>query len=261
VTKGASTLAATPPLLSERPVDDAQVPRMELREWAERFGLVAGVTTRGQGFNLGLSTADDAGQVMARWRAFRAAHGDRCPAVVLSHQVHGTRIAWHNGGAAGLLILDGFDGHATAAAGILLAVTVADCVPVYLAAPDAGVIALVHAGWRGVADGVLGHAVETLVQATSVGAAALVMHCGVAICGACYEVGADVASRLTRTDQARPARVDLRQLLAQQAAALGIGAVSLSPWCSAHDRSWFFSHRASGGNDGRMVAYLGRPLA
>jgi len=53
--------------------------------------------------------------------------------------------------------------------------------------------------------------------------------------------------------------LDLRAVLARQARELGIEDVSVSPWCSAHDRDRFFSHRASGGGDGRMVAYLGRP--
>jgi copper oxidase (laccase) domain-containing protein len=55
--------------------------------------------------------------------------------------------------------------------------------------------------------------------------------------------------------------MDLRAILVAQAERLGVGAVSVSPWCSAHDRDHFFSHRASGGRDGRMVAYLGQPLA
>jgi copper oxidase (laccase) domain-containing protein len=54
-------------------------------------------------------------------------------------------------------------------------------------------------------------------------------------------------------------RLDLRAVLAQQARDLGIEEVSISPWCSAEGRDRFFSHRASGGRDGRMVAYLGRP--
>lgn len=97
------------------------------------------------------------------------------------------------------------------------------------------------------------------------------MHCGVGICGACYEVGPEVLDQLGATpDPLGPGasagprssgRADLRALLAGQAAALGLGAVSVSPWCSAHDRAQFFSHRASGGRDGRMIAYLGLPLA
>jgi copper oxidase (laccase) domain-containing protein len=50
-------------------------------------------------------------------------------------------------------------------------------------------------------------------------------------------------------------------VLVAQARSLGLGEVTVSPWCSAHDRERFFSHRASGGRDGRMVAYVGLPLA
>jgi len=57
-----------------------------------------------------------------------------------------------------------------------------------------------------------------------------------------------------------PGHVDLRTVLARQAQALGVGGITLSPWCSAHDREHFFSHRASGGRDGRMVAYAGLPV-
>ena len=56
-----------------------------------------------------------------------------------------------------------------------------------------------------------------------------------------------------------PWHIYLRDCLATQAAALGVGQVTLSSWCSAHDRVRFFSHRASRGTDGRMVAYLGMP--
>jgi len=53
--------------------------------------------------------------------------------------------------------------------------------------------------------------------------------------------------------------LDLRTRLAEQAAGLGLGAITVSGWCSAHDRNSFYSHRASRGTDGRMVAYLGIP--
>jgi copper oxidase (laccase) domain-containing protein len=83
------------------------------------------------------------------------------------------------------------------------------------------------------------------------------MHCGVGICGECYEVGSEVAVRFGFTDSVH---LDLRATLARQARELGIQEVSISPWCSAEGRDRFFSHRASGGRDGRMIAYLGRPL-
>ncbi len=106
-------------------------------DWRERYGITAGVTGRGAGgvpFDLGLGTVQPVGEVMERWRAFRAAFPG-FPSQVLSRQVHGTAVAWHDRLPAGWVLLEGFDGHATASAGTLLLVTVADCIPVYLAAP------------------------------------------------------------------------------------------------------------------------------
>jgi YfiH family protein len=251
------------PTLRESPLADPAVPRMELTSWAEHFGVVAGVTTRGHGFSLGLWSQEPVGQVMTRWRAFRAAQRRVFPAQVLSHQVHGTEVRWHDriADGGGWLVLDGVDGHATSAPGLLLTITVADCIPVYLAVPEKGAIALLHAGWRGTAGRILERGVEVLKRQAFAVARDIVMHCGVGICGSCYEVGSEVAERLGMPAGEGTSHVDLRQVLAVQAADLGIREITISPWCSAHDRAEFFSHRASGGADGRQVAYLGRPLA
>jgi polyphenol oxidase len=257
----AAETVAAPPTLREAPIGDSAVPRMELAEWAERYGIVAGITTRGRGFSLGLWSEENVGQVMSRWRAVGAAVRARFPGVILAHQVHGTTVQWHPQGTHGWLILDAVDGHATGARGLLLTVTVADCIPVYLAVPGKQVVALLHAGWRGVAGQILERGVEVVKRAGFARAADIVMHCGVGICGTCYEVGSEVLTQFTGRAEAGPGHVDLRGVLAQQAQALGIGRVTQSPWCSAHDRTEFFSHRASGGRDGRMIAYAGLPLA
>jgi polyphenol oxidase len=247
--------------LREQPVGDSAVPRMELCEWAQRYGVVAGITTRGHGFSLGLWSEENVGQVMSRWRAVTAAFRPRFPSVILAHQIHGNLVQWHPGATAGWLILDGVDGHATGTRGLLLTVTVADCIPVYLAVPHKQVVALLHAGWRGTAAGILERGVEVLKRAAFARASDIVMHCGVGVCGQCYEVGSEVLSQFSGRPEEGSGRVDLRAVLAQQGQALGLGAISASPWCSAHDRAEFFSHRASGGRDGRMIAYAGLPLA
>ena len=249
--------------VAETPVPDPTVPRLELTEWAERYGLVAGITARGPGpgFSLGLWSEEPVGQVMTRWRAFRTAFGARFPTIVLSHQIHGTAVAWHGQSAPGWLITDGIDGHATAALGHLLTVTVADCIPVYLVVPQKKVAALLHAGWRGIAGGILERGVELLRREAHCRMGDIVMHCGVGICGSCYEVGSEVYERLTGRATDGPAYVDLRNVLAEQAAEMGLKEVTISSGCTAHDYERFFSHRASGGRDGRMVAYLGLPVA
>jgi purine-nucleoside/S-methyl-5'-thioadenosine phosphorylase / adenosine deaminase len=246
--------------LAETPVGPVAFPRLELTEWAERFDLTAGVTLRGEGASLGLWSEENVGTVMTRWRAFLHSMHPDFPAVVLGHQVHGTTVNWHDPFGAGWLIADGVDGHATAASGMLLTVTVADCIPVYLADPGRRALALLHAGWRGVAGRILEMGLKVLREQAGSSPADIVMHCGVGICGSCYEVGPEVLQALSRPKGGEN-HVDLRMVLVEQATQLGILDVSVSPHCSSCDRRRFFSHRASGGRDGRMVAYLGSPAA
>lgn len=237
------------------------VPAVELAEWADRYGLTAGITTRDGGFNLGLLTPEPAADVLGRWRVFAAAMTPGFPSIVAGLQVHGRVVARHHAPVSGWTMLDGVDGHATAAAGVLCCVTVADCVPVYLAHPPSGTVALLHVGWRGAAGGMLEAGLAALGDLGVARVSNVVMHCGVAICGTCYEVGPEVISAVTGAPAGRPGPLDLRAVLAARAGAAGVGEVSISPFCAAHDADRFFSHRRSGGGDGRMLAYLGRPIA
>jgi copper oxidase (laccase) domain-containing protein len=136
-------------------------------------------------------------------------------------------------------------------------VTIADCIPVYLVAPGSGV-ALLHAGWRGTAGGILGRGIERLTAATGSAPPDLIMHCGVGICGRCYEVGSEVMQGCgIAAEGAGPWHLDLRHRLVEEARRAGVRRTSVSTWCSAHDAALFYSHRRSSGRDGRMVAYLG----
>jgi purine-nucleoside/S-methyl-5'-thioadenosine phosphorylase / adenosine deaminase len=119
-------------------------------------------------------------------------------------------------------------------------------------------VALLHAGWRGTAGGILGRGIDRLLKETGGSATDIVMHCGVGICGSCYEVGSEVMTACgLLANGAGPWHLDLREQLMSQATSLGVKSVTHSAWCSAHDRPTFYSHRASGGTDGRMVAYTG----
>lgn len=237
------------------------LPRYEIPEWSERFGLAAGITGRGtepgRGFDLGLWSDAPVGEVMTRWRALRRALPG-FDAVVLGNQVHGTAVETVTGGH-GWIQIEGVDGWVTTSRGVLLTVTVADCIPVYLVVPGRGV-ALLHAGWRGTAGGILEAGLGRLLAVTGCTADDVVMHCGVGICRGCYEVGSEVMAACgLPADGPGPWHVDLRERLAAGAARLGVGEVSVSAWCSAHDATAFYSHRASRGGDGRMVAWLGMP--
>jgi YfiH family protein len=184
------------------------------------------------------------------------------PAAVLSHQIHGAKVGTHELPAIhGLIHMDGLDGHVTKSSGLLLTVTVADCVPVYLAHPGSGAVALLHAGWRGVAAGIVEEGIRQLSGLTLAPSADIVMHCGIAICGECYEVGPEVVAAVSDTKAIGKTRLDLRAEIVGRAAAVGVRAATVSEYCAAHDSDRFFSHRRSGGTDGRMIAYLGRASA
>jgi YfiH family protein len=236
--------------LAETPVGDPAIPRLEIVPWAERFGLTAGITTAARGYSLGPGVPE-------QWTAFQQSFAPEFPATVFGRQVHGRTVRWHEALPSGGLIVDGTDGHATAQPGVLLTISVADCTPVYLADPTRGAIALLHAGWRGTAARILAAGVATLVEHSGSHVSDIVMHCGVAICGTCYEVGSEVAEALGGPPISGKMHVDIRAVLAAQAEALGVTEVSISPFCTAHDTG-FHSHRASGGRGGRMIAYLGR---
>lgn len=236
------------------------VPALELAEWRAAHGVVAGITRRDGDFNLGLTTDAPTGRVVTAWRGFLAAFRPSFPGAVVGFQVHDRDIAVHRSPVDGWLLVDGYDGHATTHPGLLLCVTVADCVPVYLLHPPSGAMALVHAGWRGVAAGVLDAGLTALTTLTGAAWSDVVIHCGTAICGKCYEVGPEVLAAVEGVAAEGAGQLDLRGNLVKRAREAGVREVSVSPYCSAHDADVFFSHRRSGGTDGRMVAYLGRPL-
>jgi YfiH family protein len=248
--------------LEEERVADPAVPRAELPAWRERFGLVAGLTLRGGngGFSLGLLVEDPNAQVMGRWRAFQHAMKPAFPAVQLAQQIHSARVTWHEQVGPGWHLAEPCDGHATAQRGLLLAVTVADCVPVYVAADGGRMFALLHAGWRGIAEGVLERGVTLLSERSGGGPERLAVHLGVGICGDCYEVGPEVVRALEGRRVRRPVQLDLRDVLVERLGRVGVQDVTRSPRCTSCNRDEFFTHRGSSGRDGRMAAYLGRPL-
>jgi hypothetical protein len=244
--------------VTEQAVLHSPVPRFELEPW-RAWGLRAGITGREAGFDLGLFTDGTAGNVMGHWLSFEGSQRPEFTALAVSRQIHGNRVRQYADTRTGWHIADGFDGHLTRCRGLLLAVTVADCIPVYLAHLDSGSVALLHAGWRGVAGGIMEAGIRDLASLARCAVGDIVMHCGVGICGRCYEVGPEVIKAVTGAIASSNTLLDLRAELATRAAAAGLREVTVSTWCSSHDSKLFFSHRRSGGADGRMAAYLGIP--
>ena len=215
------------------------------------FGIRAFTTTRTTG-SFGLRTDDPVRDVMARWSRLRHELRSGGPRFATANQVHGTTVLVHHQGWEGWLRADEADGHAAAERGTALAVTVADCVPVFIAHPS-GAIALLHSGWRGTAARIVERGIETLAQ-RGFPAAELRLHMGPAICGRCYEVSGDVYAQLTGRNPGRPTTIDLRALIADHARGAGVSHITASPSCTKCDNVRFYSHRA--GDDGRQLGVM-----
>jgi polyphenol oxidase len=194
--------------------------------------------------------------VTERWDDLRASLHSCMPAsaarFATAAQVHGTRVVEHDGAWEGWLRVNEADGHFAPRRGTAMAVTIADCVPVFLAHPE-GAVSLLHSGWRGTAARIVERALAAFSR-QGFAAGDLRMHLGPAICGTCYEVSADVAAALTGARASGPQRVDLRALIAEHARKGGVEAITTSAFCTRCDNARFFSHRA--GDAGRQVAVM-----
>jgi hypothetical protein len=174
---------------------------------------------------------------------------------VRPHQAHGVRV--ERVAAPGAL--GECDAVRTTQAGLLLTVRTADCLPIVLTSPTEG-LSLVHAGWRGLAAGVVEAALATFGDPSGVHA---VIGPAIGVC--CFEVGTEVASRFperTRSGRGRGGRphVDLPGEAADRLARAGVarGAIVAGAPCTRCHQHLLHSHRGSGGRPGRLVAFASR---
>lgn len=215
------------------------------------IGITAFTTSRHAGsYALGSSEASE--QVWSRWLRLSESLAPQSFRLVHAHQVHGGTVVDHRAGWAGILRVPDADGHASFEVPTAMAVTLADCVPVFIAHPS-GAASVVHSGWRGTVAQITTRAIGRMAAA-GLAPADLVVHCGPSICGRCYEVSADVYTQLTGLPTAGPRAVDLRALIADSARAAGVRQVSTSTSCTRCHNDRFYSHRA--GDSGRQLGVI-----
>jgi len=216
------------------------------------FGVIAFTTTRAFG-SLSTESSEPASAVMQRWDTVRdVARSVGVERFATAHQVHGARVIVHHGGWRGWLREADADGHFVLNRDTAFGVSIADCVPVFIAHAS-GAIALLHSGWRGTEARIVEQGIAAFT-ACGLSAGELRMHLGPAICGKCYEVSADVASRVLRRSVTASMTVDLRALIADLARSFGVREITTSDKCTNCDNDRFFSHRA--GDAGRQLAVI-----
>jgi YfiH family protein len=236
-------------------------------EWRLPAGVHAAFTTRVGGvssapwdsFNVATHVGDVAEDVAAnraRLATLLALPSD--PAWL--NQVHGTAVADLDARPQGVITADAAIARTD---GRVCVVMVADCLPVLFASQDGQRIAAAHAGWRGLAAGVL----EQTVAAMGVRGDVLTAWLGPAISKEHFEVGEEVRAAFVDADTGAAAafarnaggkwQADLAGLARRRLTTLGVTDVSGGQWCTFADRKRFFSHRRDG-KGGRMAALIWR---
>jgi YfiH family protein len=244
-------------------------------EWDLPRGVRAAFTTRAGGasrapwdsFNLGAHVGDAPAAVGAN-RNWLKQLLDLPAEPAWLNQVHGTEVvdldSPPESGAPATA-----DASIASVSGRVCVIMVADCLPVLFASRDGARIGAAHAGWRGLAAGVL----ERTVAALAVPPAQLTAWLGPAISQRHFEVGEEVRAAFVATDSGAAAcfvtnergrwQADLVGLARRRLAALGVTATCGGSWCTYTDRERFFSHRRDSresGGGGRMAALIWKTL-
>ena len=203
--------------------------------------------------NLGRKSGDDVAHVDENRRIACESIGADVAKLALNYQVHSARVVKAAAGARGAHR----DGLWTGDPDLPILAMSADCLPIALARTNGGApaVAVLHAGWRGLLEGIAASGVEAL---GGVGLAAAI---GPAIGPCCYEVGEEVAAPYRErfgNDVVHNGRLDLWTSAERALRAAGVQHVQRFDRCTACEPETFFSHRRDGGNTGRqgVIAYV-----
>ena len=263
---------------------DVGLPDAIRPDWPAPAGITALMSTRRGGVSLppfdslnlrppelGGADVDAPAAVLENQRRFSDALGAR---PVWLQQVHGAEVvrltAGHLQPGA---VLPRADASICTEPGIACAVQVADCLPVLLCSANGLAVGAAHAGWRGLAGGVIDQTVAALCEAAGCAPGQLLAWLGPCIGPGAFEVGADVLEAFgadpeglrpddavlfrfsPRVDGSPRWRADLPALARQRLAALGVGVVTGGGWCTVDTPSRFFSFRRAP-RTGRMAAAI-----
>jgi YfiH family protein len=210
--------------------------------------------------NLGGAVGDDPAAVLANRKLTAQALGLDPGRVVWMNQVHGAGVAEVDGPWADEAEIPSVDALVTARRGLALAVLTADCVPVLLADPVAGVAAAAHAGRPGMVAGVVPAAVAAMVR-LGADPARITALTGPSVCGRCYEVPEGMRAEVAAVEPASHAQtswgtpaVDVAAGVHAQLERLGVRDARRSPTCTmeSHDHFSYRRDRATG----RLAGYV-----
>ena len=279
------TAAQTAFVIREREVEtpDGKVRILSLIcEPLERAGFINAFSTRLGGvsplasgaLNLAYFKGDEKENVVENRRRFLKAIGANHAQIVTARQTHSTE----RSNVESIEQVRGpqpeCDAMMTRVPGVLLAVQTADCVPVLIGDTKSGVVAAVHAGWRGTAGRITERTIADMMLSMGVSPRDCVAALGPAACAECYEVGEDVIERykkefgywrklLVNFKENGKAHLDIRTANVQQLSFCGFSEdrIHVSEYCTMHQNELFFSYRKEGRGQpssvGRSLSVIG----
>lgn len=215
------------------------------------------------GFNVCHYTGDDPAHVVQCRRALAAHFSLPDERVIIPRQTHSSDVAVITALPVGASDIEGVDAVVTDMSDIIIGVNTADCVPVVLIDPTAGISGVAHAGWRGAVGGVVEATVRAMMR---LGAhpydikAAM----GPSICCDCFEVGPEVAERfdsdcVTIRPGEKP-HVSLHKYIDKTLISCGLQSGNIKSFdnsmCTRCNPDTFWSARKSGVNSGRIYTFI-----
>lgn len=220
--------------------------------------------------NLAPNRGDAPELVAENFRRFCAACGCKRETMVITRQVHGTKIHAVEqccGDALELGAPCDCDGLMTDVAGVTLVVFSADCIPILLHDPVRGAVAAVHAGWRGTAARIAAHAVERMAQTYGCAPKHIRAAIGPGISACCFETDADVPQAMLWAQNcctpltAGRFSVDLKAANALALRQAGVAAehIAVSDACTMCQSDLLWSHRKTKGERGCLAAAIALP--
>ncbi|HEY4612289.1 MAG TPA: peptidoglycan editing factor PgeF [Bacteroidota bacterium] len=226
-----------------------------------RFAMstrLGGVSPEPLGMNLSYHVGDAPERVAANREKFFHAVGMDPLQLALPRQCHSAKVVCANTGGD----YQACDGLTTATAGVWLAVSIADCVPVILADAQRKAVAALHAGWRGTVQQIVRQGIVLMSEAFGTKSEGLIAYIGPSAGACCYEVGSDVAEQFPPTAFAKRngslfLNLKLENKRQLQEAGVPENNIETSPYCTICKSDLFHSYRRDKERSGRMMAVVG----
>ena len=178
--------------------------------------------------------------------------GVDCTKIVFANQVHGTSVKKVSKQDCGKTI-DLCDGLITNDKDVILCIFTADCMPVFLASRDYSVVAMVHAGWRGLAGGIIESAAIRFLEDFGISPQDIFAYIGPHISKCCYQVGDELKKAFNRP--AEEEFFSLSQEAQSQMKKIGIKRLFINTHCTCHEYEMFYSYRREP-TDKRMMSLI-----